>query len=142
MRRYLILIVIMILLAGCSGKTPPTFTSASSPVWLVYEVREDLDDEEIWQTINEIILDNNYQIEFIDREIGYVRTGWRYSFDQDYRGNYRSMVEAKLSSSEDQLKVKIMSQYRKDNYWTSGTDSKLVDSIKADIMGHITRISR
>ncbi|MDZ7833465.1 MAG: hypothetical protein U5L07_17100 [Desulfobacterales bacterium] len=145
MRKYItpfILLMALILICGCGKKRPQTFNPVSNPSWSTFEIREDINFSQAWQTINDILIDN-YQLEFINKDIGYVRTSWQYGYNEDYEGKYRSMVEIKFSPDQNTIKIRTTSHFKEDDdYWVEGTDSKLISSLKSDILGHIGRTSR
>lgn len=129
------------IIIGCGEKRPRTFNPVSDPSWSTFEIRENITYEQAWQTINDILI-NHYQLDFINKGIGYVRTRWRYGYNEDYEGKYRSMVEIKFSPRHNKLRLRTTSHYKKDDYWIEGTDSKLISSLKSDILGRMGRTSR
>lgn len=141
MWKYIASALLVIMVFGCGAKTPQSFNPVSTPSWSVLEIREDIGYDSAWQTINEILI-NNYRIDFLDKEIGYIRTPWRYEFDQEYEGKYRSLVEVKFSPERDQLKIRAVSNYKKEGYWIEGTDAEIISSLKSDILGHLGRTSK
>ena len=144
MRKYfyvLLACLALMMVMGCGKKRPQTFNPVSDPSWSTFEIRESITYEQAWQTINDT-LTNHYQLDFVNKDIGYVRTRWRYGYNEDYEGKYRSMVELKFSPERNKLRLRTTSHFKKDDYWVEGTDSKLISSLKSDILGRIGRTSR
>ena len=141
MRKFIFILSALILLFGCASQKPQSFNPVSDPKWAFFDIREDIDYDEAWQTINSILV-KHYSLDLINKEIGYVRTSWRYGYNEEYQGKYRSMVEIKFVPDHTQLKMRTISHYKKETYWVQGTDSKLISSLKSDVLGRLGRTSR
>lgn len=83
-------------------------------------------------------------MEMISKEGSYARTGWTYTWNtkNKYTENYRNRVLIKFSTDKTQVEIKTEAQYGHEGKWKNGFDSRLLETIKQDIMGVAGRITR
>ncbi|MDR3609962.1 MAG: hypothetical protein P4L27_05335 [Ignavibacteriaceae bacterium] len=138
MKKYLLpifLTIMSIYLSGCAA--PETFVRTTEPSWARIEIRDDVKYDRSWQTIYDLLV-RNFDIEVAQKENGYIRTGWMYSWTGQVTDYYRVRITVKFP--EDRKSVEIKSEaYFKDMI---GYDSRLLETYKTDIMGTIGRNTR
>jgi hypothetical protein len=132
----LIFVFVFLFSNGCS-RVPTTFIKTFEPTWATIELREDVTYDKAWQSLLDILI-RQFDIEMSQKENGYVRTGWVYTWTGAYTEWYRVRVTAKFSENRRILEIKSEAYYK--DY--VGTDTRLLETIKTDIMGTIGRITR
>ena len=141
-----IIVAAALIIAGCSS-LPHTFvtTRADTGEWKVLEIREGLSNDKAWAIFVDT-LSQKYDLEVIQKDGGYIRTAWKYTFiDGDKISNrYRTRFVAKLSGSPvwNQAQLKCESNWMEDEGWISGYDSQLLKEMYGDIQGKIGRVRR
>lgn len=133
---------IIILLAGCAS-TPESFVQATEPTWASIEIREDMSSEKAWQEVVDVLA-KKFELEMISREGGYVRTSWIYTWWKvgEFTTNYRVRAIVKFSADWETVDIKTEANYLKGNIWIVGFDTRLLQTIKTDIMGVVGRTTR
>ncbi len=139
--RFTLLSLLVCLLISCASSTPRSFSTTQSPGWASVELREDLEYEPAWETVLELLI-KNFDIDVALREEGYIRTGWLYSWSGEYLSYYRVRVTLKFSADGTTLQFKPEAQLLKDENWRIGTDTRLVSTMKTDLMGTVGRTTR
>jgi hypothetical protein len=137
----LFLLAVGAALAGCGNTAPRSFSQIEMPSWSVMEIREGLDYSHAWDMAVEILV-KDFELDSAIREEGYLRTGWLYTWSGDYLSCYRVRVTLKFSPDRTQLKFRPEAQFLKGKDWSVGTDTKLVTTMKTDLMGTIGRTTR
>jgi hypothetical protein len=130
-----ILIVTSLSFWGCEA--PETFVKTAEPSWARVEIKDGIEYNKSWTTIYDILV-RRFDIEVAEKDNGYIRTGWLYSWTGQVTDYYRVRITVKFA--EDRKTVDIKSEaYFKDMI---GYDSRLLDTYKSDIMGSIGRTTR
>lgn len=138
MRKKLLIIVhlgLLLFICGCS--TPATFIKTMEPGWATIEIRDDVTYDKAWTSIYDL-LTRTFDIEIAQKENGYIRTGWIYTWTGKYTEYYRVRVTIKFPENRKTVEVKSEAFYR--DY--VGYDTRLLTTLKTDIMGSIGRITR
>jgi hypothetical protein len=120
---------------GCAA--PGTFVRTMEPTWATIELREDVTYDKAWSTIIDLLV-KNFDIEVSQKENGYIRTGWLYTWTGQYTETYRVRVTVKFPDDRKTVQVKSEA-YFKDYV---GFDTRLLQTLKTDIMGAIGRTTR
>jgi len=138
-------VLLMITLAGYTciliGCSPPTFVKTSVANWKTIEFRPDLDRDDAWHRIADTLA-KNYDIEVIDKESGYIRSGWMYTLSGKINENYRTRVIAKIPVSDNKVEIKIDAHWFDSSNWIPGYDTLLLDQVYTDIQGSVGRVTR
>lgn len=144
--RFFSLIMVALIMAGCSS-LPRTFvaTRGDTGEWKVLEIREGMTNEQVWAIFVDT-LSQKYDLEVIQKDGGYIRTAWKYTYlDGDkVSDRYRTRFVVKLSGSPswDKAQLKCESNWLEDEGWISGYDSQLLEEMYGDIQGKIGRVRR
>ena len=143
MRRNVLLLIIssvMLILFGCAS-APVSFTTTQTSSWSAVEIRKDVDYNRAWNTAYELLV-KNFDIEAANREDGYIRTAWLYTWSGEYLSAYRVRLTVKFSPDRANLQFRPEAQFRSGENWLVGTDTRLVSTIKTDLMGTVGRTTR
>ena len=142
MKKALPVLAVAMLLSGCATpKSPPTFTTINGPGWTTIEIREGVTFEKAWNTVIGILV-RDFDLAVVLRDEGYVRTDWLYSWSGLYQPNYRVRVTLKFSDDRKRVEIKPEAQLLQDRQWVLGVDTRLVSTLKTDLMGTIGRTTR
>lgn len=125
----------LLFLSGCSA--PETFIRTMEPTWATIEIRDGVQYESAWKTVLDLLI-RRFDIEVSDKESGYIRTGWLYTWTGQYTEVYRVRVTIKFNKDQNSVDVKSEAYFRE----FVGYDTRLLQTIKTDIMGTIGRITR
>lgn len=79
---------------------------------------------------------------FCRRQDGYARTTWLYSWTGKVKENYRVRVTSKFTPDHRVVEIKSEAEYGGPGDWVAGYDSRLLETIKTDIMGKVGRTTR
>jgi hypothetical protein len=136
MKKIISLFIISFLfITGC--KPPQTFVRTMEPSWATIELRTEVTYDQAWMQIYDL-LTKNFDIEVAQKENGYLRTGWLYTWTGEYSEYYRVRVTVKFA--EDRKTVNVKSEaYYKDYI---GFDTRLLQTLKTDIMGTVGRTTK
>ena len=137
--RMVVAAVAVVSLSGCLA--PKTFVKTLEPTWASVELRTDLPYEKAWASVVDSLV-KRFDVEVMSREDGYVRTGWLYSWTGQVQENYRVRVTAKFSPDRSKLEVKSEAEFGGPGRWVVGYDTRLLETLKMDIMGNIGRTTR
>ena len=135
MKKVLLLLVTIITITSCGIWGPTAFVKSSEVNWSNIQIRDGIDQNEAWiKTVD--ILSTKYEIEFIDNESKYIRTGWIHGFD-GVKG-YLARATIKFSLDGKIVKIKSEAKFSK----LVGYDQKLLSTLKTDIGGVLGRVTR
>ena len=130
-----------IVLMGCQTKEITSFVETLEPTWATVEIREDLKYDKTWPSLVDSLV-KKFDIEVMSKEDGYIRTGWMYSWTGQVKDNYRVRVTAKFSPDRTKVEVKSEAEYGGRGKWVAGFDTRLLETLKTDIMGNMGRTTR
>ncbi len=139
-------LVFALLLVGCTT-APKTFmrTQDEPGIWKTVEIREGLGNDKIWEVLVDT-LSQKYDLEVLERDAGYIRSSWKYSYfsGQQVVDRYRSRVVVKVKGTPDwdTVQVKCESNWLDDRGWILGYDTRLLEDIYGDIQGKLGRVRR
>ena len=135
-----VLLLIAIALAGCAA--PKTFVKTMEPTWAGVELRDDVTYDKAWNTIVDTLV-RRFDLEVLEKSDGYLRTNWLYTWTGKVSENYRVRVAVKFSPDHEKCDIKSEAEYfRPGSGWVMGYDTRLLATIKSDIMGSIGRTTR
>ncbi|MDA8100291.1 MAG: hypothetical protein M0042_11780 [Nitrospiraceae bacterium] len=147
MRRSVLLAVITLVIAGLIGgcvvaRKPKTFVQTLEPTWASIEWKDNIDYDKAWNNVIDL-LTKRFDLEIINKDSGYVRTNWLYTWTGDFTDNYRVRVTAKFNKELKKVEIKSEANYSSiHGDWVSGSDTRLLETLKQDIMGMIGRVTR
>lgn len=142
MKRLACSLLFLICMCGCASQRIPTsFSQVSAPGWITIEVREDVDYDRAWKTTLGILV-RDFDIEFTDKDYGYIRTAWTYTWSGIYQQDYRVRVTAKFADDHKSLQIKSEAQSLDKDHWVIGVDTRQLSTLKTDLMGTIGRTAR
>jgi len=78
----------------------------------------------------------------MDKQSGYIRTGWIYTIGGVTRQYYRGRIHVKFSANRRSLDMKTEAQYLEMGNWIPGYDSLLLEDAYSEILGKLGRTSR
>ena len=138
--QVLLLVGAAIAVAGCS---PSTFVRTTDVGWKTIEFRPDLDKDQAWQRIADTIA-KNYDMEVIDRDSGYIRTGWMYTLSGKVTDNYRTRVITNIPLENDRVEMKTDAHWFNpwSEQWVVGYDTALLNQVYTDLQGRVGRVTR
>ena len=143
MKKWHILLgsISFLLLIGCA--TPRSFIRVIEPNWASVELRPDIEFEDAWREVVDVLA-KKFELEMISKDGGYLRTSWIYTWWKIGRltENYRVRAIVKFSPDRNKIDIKTEANYLQGGQWTVGTDSRLLQTVKTDIMGVIGRTTR
>jgi hypothetical protein len=139
---YVLTSFIIIVVVGCAT-LPKSFVQVMEPTWASIEIREGMGSEEAWQQVVDVLA-KKFELEMISREGGYVRTSWIYTWWKvgELTENYRVRAIVKFSPDWKKVDIKTEANYLKKGGWIVGTDTRLLQTVKTDIMGVVGRTTR
>ncbi|HMA84690.1 MAG TPA: hypothetical protein VKN73_03230 [Desulfosalsimonadaceae bacterium] len=136
--RFLFILVPLILIISCA---PKTFVKTLEPTWATTEVRDDISYEEAWNTVVDTLV-KDFDMEVLSKRDGYIRTNWLYTWTGEVNQRYRVRVTCKFTPDKEKLELKSEAEYKGPGGWTRGYDTRLLSTLKSDIMGKIGRATR
>jgi len=75
----------------CSCAAPTTFIRTMEPSWAKIELREDVGFDRAWTMIYDRLI-KDFDIEIAQKENGYLRTGWLYTWTGKVTEYYRVRI--------------------------------------------------
>ena len=135
-----------LLLSGCAT-APRTFmrTHDEPGIWKTVEIREGLNNDKIWEILVDT-LSQKYDLEVLEKDAGYIRSSWKYSYFAGGQvvDRYRSRIVVKVKGTPDwdTVQVKCESNWLGNKGWILGYDTRLLEDIYGDIQGKLGRVRR
>lgn len=125
--------------SGCMA--PKTFVKTMEPTWASVELRTDVEYERAWAAVVDTLV-KRFDLEVLSKEDGYIRTSWLYTWTGRVMENYRVRVTVKFSPDKSKCEIKSEAEYGGAGRWIMGYDTRLLATIKTDVMGTIGRTTR
>lgn len=138
-----ILIAFIVIAAVSCASVPQSFVRIMEPTWAGIEIREGMSYEQAWQEVVDVLA-KKFELEMISREGGYVRTSWIYTWWKkgELTEKYRVRAIVKFSPDRKKIDVKTEANYLEKSGWIVGTDTRLLQTVKTDLMGVIGRTTK
>ena len=135
-------LLLSVFFISCSH-APKSFIKIYKPTWASVELRDNLSFDEAWHRVVDVLA-KKFELEMISIDGGYIRTSWIYSWWKEGKltEDYRVRAIVKFSPDQKQLDIKTEANYLKKGSWVMGTDTRLLSTIKTDIMGVVGRTTR
>jgi len=113
------------------------------PAWSSIEIRPDMSEDEAWKQVVDILA-KRFELEMISKEGKYIRTSWMHTWWKlgELTENYRVRTVVKFSPNGKQVSIKTEAQYLEKHGWVTGTDTRLLKTVKMDIMGVVGRTTK
>lgn len=129
----------------CTGCAPSTFVKGQSAGWKTIVLNDTVkgDFDAAWaKTVDTIARD--YDIEMLEKESGYLRTGWKYGISGGAYNRYRGRITIKYAETQapSQLEVKTDAQWLSDasyGLWVEGFDKSFNRDVYVNLSGILGR---
>jgi hypothetical protein len=136
------MLLIVIVAAGCSTPPPRGYKAIPGPGWTTLEIRTDVTSDRAWQTVVEVLA-KDFDLEFMSKEDGYIRTAWSHTWNGIYLPQYRVRVTVLFPQDRQTIRLKPEAQALLDDRgWVAGTDERLLPGLKAELLGTLGRTLR
>jgi len=142
-KRFSLLLTVLLLatpMLAFAGP-PKSFLKGQATQWHVFELRSDLDFQHAWDALFDIV-SNEFDLAMVLKDDGYIRTDWLYSYGGRYDHEYRVRVTVRFTPDKRGVRVKTEAQFKEGDNWLLGVDSRLLTTLKTDIMGTVGRTTR
>ena len=145
MRTRLVVAVVLaalLLTAGCA-KPPKSFlrTFDEPGTWKTIEIREALSLDETWRIVVDL-MSQKFDLEVLEKDSGYLRTSWKYTFviRNKVCARYRCRIILKfLGQDWGKVQVKTDAEWREKDGWLTGIDTRLLEEVYGDLQGRASR---
>ena len=139
---YVVSMGLVLVFVGCASMfVPKSFIRTMEPTWASIEIREDIDYDRAWAMVVDLLA-RRFDLAVIEKDTGYVRTAWLYTWTGKMKENYRVRVTAKFGADKIKVDVKSEAHFGGPGKWVIGTDTRLLSTLKSDIMGSVGRVAR
>ena len=134
-------IVALTIIVSCA--MPKSFLQVIDPNWSTIEIRQGLTYDQSWDEVVDVIA-KKFEMEMVSKDGGYVRTAWSHTWWKrgELTENYRVRAIVKFNANKRGVDIKTEAQYLRHSQWIQGTDTRLLQTIKTDIMGVVGRTTR
>ncbi|MDO4691013.1 MAG: hypothetical protein Q4A58_06945 [Fusobacterium sp.] len=126
--KKIILASLFLIFVGC---TAPQGFVARPAGWSTIQMRNNIVKEKAWSTLVSVVSEN-YDIETLDKDSGYLRTAWLFS------GNSATRITAKLEENNT-TRIKVDSKYYDilSESWIEGYNTSTTEKVKQDLSGRL-----
>ena len=142
MTYFLIIGIITTLFHSCATmQQPKSFVKATDGgTWSSILIREDLTFDKAFNEVLDVCA-KRFEMDMISKEGGYARTNWSYTWNDkgSYLTWYRARVIFKFSADRTKVDIKTEAEFGGESKWVQGFDSRLLQTMKQDIMGVVGR---
>ena len=122
-------------------KKPIGFIKTNEVGWSSIQLREGLKYDKAFDDILDVIA-KRFEMDIISKEGAYARSQWSYRWGVDGGDSYRTRVIFKFSPDKTKVDVKTEAEWKKTgSTWQLGYDTRLLETIKQDIMGVVSRVT-
>jgi hypothetical protein len=125
---------------GCAS-SPASFVRVTEAGWSTVEVAPGLNADDTWQSVVDILA-RKFDLEMINKESGYIRTAWSYTWTGERVETYRVRATVKFTPKRDQVQIRSEAEYGVEGSRIMGTDDRLLTTLKTDIAGVVARTTR
>ncbi|MCL1817841.1 MAG: hypothetical protein FWG35_02840 [Spirochaetaceae bacterium] len=133
LRMLAMILVFGMAIAGCAS-TPTSFQKGSGGDTTIL-LRQGLDYNQAFREVDFAIRKHGFEVETITPEVGYLRTQWSYTWNDDGRTleAYRVRIICNFNPSRTQLIVKAEAEYLDGKNWVSGFDTRAISTLRTDL---------
>lgn len=143
------ILCMLVVSSGCRKRTPPpqtdskpkTFIKTMEPSWISIALRDGVTEDQAWDAILDILI-KRFDMEVMEKNNGYIRTVWLYTWTGQATEDYRVRTTVKFKKGEKKVDIKTEAEYNSGEQWVAGYDTRLVETLKTDIMGSVGRTTR
>ena len=131
----------IILFSSCGASKPTSFVkSASGGEWSSILIRDDVSFDKAFNEVVDVVA-KRFEMDMISKDAGYGRSQWSYTWNDKgkYLDFYRTRVIFKFSSDRTKVDIKSEAEYLTKKGWVLGFDTRLLETIKRDVMGVVSR---
>ena len=111
---------------------PDSFVKTVEPGWESVEIAEGVEYDKAWASVVDLLV-KRFDIDVLSKENGYIRTAWLYTWTGELRKDYRVRATIKFSQDRSKIEVKSEANYYTGKDWMIGSDTTLLETLKADI---------
>jgi len=140
-KNFASLFAVFLVILACGCAAPKTFVKTMEPTWASVELRTDVPYERAWASVVDTLV-RTFDLEVLSKENGYLRTNWLYTWTGEVKENYRVRVTVKFTPDQTKCEIKSEAEYGGSGSWIMGYDTRLLATIKTDVMGTIGRTTR
>jgi hypothetical protein len=137
---FFMLLGTVILFNSC-GSMPKSFVRTSGGgEWSSILISDEFSYNEAFNEVVDVIA-KRFEMDMISKEGGYGRSQWSYTWNDKgkYLDFYRTRVIFKFSANRTKVDIKTEAEYLTKRGWLQGFDTRLLETIKRDVMGTISR---
>ena len=127
-------------------KPPTTFvkTFDEPGTWRTIIVRPGVSTDKVWESLVDTLA-RKFDLEVIEKDSGYVRTSWKYTYVRQGSvvNRYRARIVVKTKGEGwDKLQVKCEANWLGDGGWILGYDMRLLEDTYGDLQGKLGTVRR
>lgn len=133
--------VLFMFFQSCWTMKPSSFVQATDGgTWSSVLVRENLSYDKAFNEVLDVIA-KRFEMDIISKDGGYGRTNWVYTWNDKgkYTKKYRTRVVFKFSPDKSKVDIKTEAEFGGEAKWIKGWDTRLLNTVKQDVMGVIGR---
>jgi len=140
--KALILVLLSSLTVSCAlfRKAPNSFIRTNDPGWSTIVLRDELKFDKAFNDVLDVVA-KRFEMDVISKEGAYARSQWSYRWGEVEGSSYRTRVIFKFSPDRTKVEVKTEAEWLRMGRWQMGYDTRLLETIKQDIMGVISRVT-
>lgn len=131
----------IILFSSCGSSRPSSFVrTASGGEWSAILIRDDLPFDRAFNEVVDVVA-KRFEMDMISKDAGYGRSQWSYTWNDKgrYLNFYRTRVLFKFSADRTRVEIKTEAELLGKRGWVLGFDTRLLETIKRDVMGVVSR---
>ena len=141
------MIILTVALLGCKGseRIPPGSFVQNNPNWVVIKPESGQTRADIWIKISDLLA-KTYDIEIVNKDIGYIRTAWTEKVLTNEKGRemgrYANRAIIKMDSAGTMIELKTEAKWYNGVFWQNGYDSSELGTLKTDLSAIISNIAK
>lgn len=131
----------IILFSSCASRPRYFIKAPSGATWSSILIRDNMPYDNAFNEVVDVIA-KRFEMDMISKDGGYGRTNWIYTWNPKgkYYDKYRNRVIFKFSGDRTKVDIKTEAEWsRNGSKWVVGWDSRLLETIKRDVMGAVSR---
>jgi len=142
--KKLFVVIILSSFINCAVMGPPpnfirTYDEAAT--WQIIELRNTLNKDSIWAILTDVI-SGKFDLEVLDKDSGYIRTSWKYTYivRSQVVDRYRTRVVLKITDINwKMLRIKSEANWLSKGGWEQGYDTLMLEDTVNDLKNRIGR---
>ncbi|MDR2147738.1 MAG: hypothetical protein LBE91_14890 [Tannerella sp.] len=144
---FFALLGIVALFQSCAIK-PSSFVRSSvssqrdGGSWTAILIRDDLSYDKAFNEVLDVCA-RRFEMDVISKDGGYGRSNWIYTWNDKgtYYDKYRTRIVFKFSADRTKVEIKTDAEFGGEDRWQTGWDTRLLQTLKQDIMGVVGRVT-